>query len=79
MQNIIQETQNSFEDLGMNLPKSVVYQIKDRNGYEKAKTILVKSVAFDNLQAPDCLEASSTCKTISEAPLPMQKMRNDSL
>jgi len=57
----------------MNFPESVVYQIKDRNVGEKAKTILVKSVAFGDLQAPDCLEASSTCKTVSEAPLPYAK------
>ncbi len=48
----------------------IEYRIKSGNIYEKAQATLIKSVAVSSMQAPDCLEASGTCKIAYEEPLP---------
>ena len=77
MQNLKRETLTWFKELDMNFPGLIKFRIKSGKTCVNAKAMLIKNVAFDDLQVLDCLAASSTCKTVYEAPLPTQ-MRNDS-
>jgi hypothetical protein len=77
MKDLKSSTKVVFKELYNNYHELIEYRINSGNIYEKAQATLIKSVAFGDLQAPDCLEAYGTCKTVSGAPLPNQ-IRNDS-
>jgi len=70
------ETITKFKELYNYFPELIEYRIKSGNIYEKAQATLIKSVAVSDLQAPDCLEASDTCKITPEEPLPKQISNN---
>ena len=70
-------TIEKFKELYTNFQELIDYRINSGNIYEKAQATLIKSVAVGDLQVPDCLEASGTCKTVPGAPLPKQ-INNDS-
>ena len=69
-------TIEKFKELYKNFPELIDYRINSGNIYEKAQATLIKNVAVSDLQVPDCLEASCTCKTVPGAPLPEQ-IRSD--
>jgi hypothetical protein len=70
------ETKTKFKELYKEFPELIEYRIQSGNLYEKAQATLIKTVAVSDLQAPDCLEASCTCKIASEEPLPKQISNN---
>jgi hypothetical protein len=69
-------TITKLKELYKEFPGLIEYRIKSGNIYEKAQATLIKSVAVSDLQAPDCLEASDTCKITYEEPLPKQISNN---
>ncbi|MCO5382133.1 MAG: hypothetical protein NHB15_08630 [Methanosarcina barkeri] len=76
MQDLKLETIDRFKELYEDFPELIDYRIKSGNIYEKAQATLIKSVAVSDLQVPDCLEASNTCKTFVDT-YPQQKIKSD--
>lgn len=70
------ETIARFKELYNEFPELIDYRIKYGNVYEKAQSMLIRSVAVSDLQVPDCLEATNTCKTSVEYP-PSRKIKSD--
>jgi len=76
MQDLKPETIVRFKELYKEFSEIIDYRIKSGNVYEKAQATLIKSVAVSDLQVPDCLEATNTCKTSVEY-RPSREMKSD--
>lgn len=64
MENLKEETIESFKEIYKNFPELIDYRIKSGNVYQMAQATLIKSIAVGNLQMPEAAKQSGTCKII---------------